>query len=449
MPDIKATQATAATRAASRACDLVPAERFIDPSLGHREREKLWPRVWQTACRLEELPEVGDYVVYEILDESILVVRTAPDAVSGYYNVCQHRARRLQDKPRGNVRQGFYCRFHGWRYGLDGSLQHVPDEEDWFCENLRAQAGLKQVRVETWAGWVWINMDLQAQSLLEFLGPVATTLAPLELERTRRHWHKTLIAPVNWKVVVGAFSEGYHAGATHDGGLSYRRMKSPAVAHGPHTMYFSEWAGLVRMRQPDDSWAEVADLREHIHANCLHLFHKLRAMVLEPTRRAAERLLVEVPSGTPDQSVAAEFLRLQREETQQIGAHWPQGLDVGNLATIGTGWHVFPNTVFLPTVDGALWYRFRPHPDDSGSCVFDMWSLGRYAAGAEPAVTQENFDGFEAFKGQNPFLEEDFDNMIGVAKGMQSRGWHGALLNPLQELPITTFMRTLGEYVHD
>jgi len=424
----------------------IPSNWFTDQDIPRREREHLWSRVWQTACRVEELPEVGDYVTYEIAGESIIVVHTAADGIVAYYNVCQHRGRRLEDKPSGNVRNGFYCTFHGWRYDLDGALTHAPGEEDWPC-GLKGRANLKRLRCETWGGWVWINIDPNAQPLIEWLGKVATTLAPLEFENMRRCWYKTIIAPVNWKVVVQAFNEGYHAGATHTGGISYRPMSSPTVDLTPHSMYFSNWTAWTRVKQNDQSWTEVKDLREHIHANCAHLYDTLFAMVLTPTMNAANRLMAEVPAGTPDEQVVAEFFRMQREETEKMGARWPSDLTLEKSFQLGTGWHVFPNTVFLPTVDGALWYRFRPHPTDPNACIFDMWSLGRFAPGREPKIEHEVYQGFDDFKGQNPFLEEDFENMLAVQAGMQSRGWEGALLNPVQEIQEGIFMRTHRKYV--
>src|SRR4051812_6789065 len=87
-------------------------EAYFSQSYARAENEKLWGKVWQVACREEEIPKVGDYVTYDILGESIIVVRTAPDRIAAYYNVCLHRGRRLTD---GCGRaQKFVCRFHGW-----------------------------------------------------------------------------------------------------------------------------------------------------------------------------------------------------------------------------------------------------------------------------------------------------------------------------------------------
>ena len=91
--------------------------------------------------------------------------------------------------------------------------------------------------------------------------------------------------------------------------------------------------------------------------------------------------------------------------------------------------------------------RVDIHFDDPDSCVFDIWSLGRFAPGAEPKVEREVYQGFEAFKGQCFFLEEDFGNMVAVHKGMKSAGWTAARTNPVQEAQVVNFHRTLREYL--
>ena len=109
---------------------LVPKERYTERSFLDAELERLWPRLWQIACREEEIAEVGAYVEYTIGDDSILLVRSAPDAVSAFHNVCLHRGTRLATGA-GTFRGGsFACPFHGWCYGLDGSLRAVPDRHE-------------------------------------------------------------------------------------------------------------------------------------------------------------------------------------------------------------------------------------------------------------------------------------------------------------------------------
>src|SRR5580765_3824563 len=104
--------------------DFIPANRYIGPDIARLEKERLWPRIWHMVCREEEVAQVGDFVTYEIYDESIVVIRSSATEVKAFYNVCQHRGRRIIEQPKGQQR-GFFCRFHGWKYHLDGSIAHV------------------------------------------------------------------------------------------------------------------------------------------------------------------------------------------------------------------------------------------------------------------------------------------------------------------------------------
>jgi len=101
-------------------------EAYISENYARAERDKLWRKVWQQVGRVEELPDVGSYLTYDILDDSIIVVRTGDNEFHAHHNVCMHRGRRLIDTPagaknaRGRARKSFVCGFHGWTYGLDG-----------------------------------------------------------------------------------------------------------------------------------------------------------------------------------------------------------------------------------------------------------------------------------------------------------------------------------------
>ena len=104
--------------------DRVPKERYYDPDFYRLEAELLWSRTWQMACRLEEIPRPGDFAEYEILDQSVLVVRSEDMGVRAFDNVCRHRGVRFA-QGRGSKPGGFVCPFHGWCYGTDGQNTRV------------------------------------------------------------------------------------------------------------------------------------------------------------------------------------------------------------------------------------------------------------------------------------------------------------------------------------
>ena len=107
--------------------DFVPKDAYLSNDWLRLENERLWPRVWQIACRVEEVKQVGDYVTYNIADKSIIVVRTGEERIEAFFNVCQHRGRRLAEGC-GHTNT-FRCRYHGWTWKIDGSLAKMRDPE--------------------------------------------------------------------------------------------------------------------------------------------------------------------------------------------------------------------------------------------------------------------------------------------------------------------------------
>src|SRR5262249_28370635 len=130
--------------------DRVPARRYYDPEFYEMECELLWPRVWQMACRLDEIPNPGDFVEYENLGQSVVVVRVSAEEVKAYHNACRHRGVKLVED-RGTIPSGFTCPFHGWCWGLDGQNTFLY-QPDLFAETNREAADLSLVecRVELW-----------------------------------------------------------------------------------------------------------------------------------------------------------------------------------------------------------------------------------------------------------------------------------------------------------
>ena len=128
----------------------IPKDRYLSREWHEKEKACLWSRVWQFACREEQLPEVGSYIVYEIADQSYLVTRVSEDEIKAYPNVCLHRGRLLKTYD-GRCSE-FRCPYHGFAWHLDGELKHIPAE--WDFPHLEARSEemvLPQVKVGSWA----------------------------------------------------------------------------------------------------------------------------------------------------------------------------------------------------------------------------------------------------------------------------------------------------------
>ena len=172
---------------AVQTADRIPKQRYYDADFYALENEMFWPRVWQMACRLEEIPKPGDFVEYEILDESIILVRVDSQNVRAYHNACRHRGVKLVEG-NGN-RRTFVCPFHGWCWGIDGRNTFVLRPEVFAEENLCPDdVQLVSVRCELWGGCAWINLDNNAPSLRDCTEPFASIYDAWKVESLRVEW---------------------------------------------------------------------------------------------------------------------------------------------------------------------------------------------------------------------------------------------------------------------
>lgn len=429
---------------------VIPIEAYTSPDYARAENEKLWGKVWQPACRVEELREVGDFVTYDIMDESIILVRSAKDRVQAFYNVCQHRGRQLTEGC-GHVRQ-FVCPFHGWRWNLDGKTAFVNDRKGYGDCLTDENTRLPSVSVDSWGGWLWINMDQDCEPLREYLEPVATLLDPFELDRMRYRWRQWLVFPCNWKTAIEAFNESHHAAITHPQltrwGVTpfyWCRAEGRHAWHGPAASLGAGRPGNQDTSEnkagPDDGTDARIATAEALHA----IMEGVNSCTTDTFLRAADRLVDDLPKGTPADEVAEYFNTLARSIDAERGVVWPT-LDPELLPDTGHDWHIFPNMVVLQGITFALCYRARPNGSDPNSCIFEVFVIERYPEGEEPETEWVNVPDPKDDRWPE-VLQQDFDNMPYVQRGMKSRGFKGARPNPRQEIAVHHFHRTLAQYM--
>ncbi len=225
-------------------------ERYTAQAFADAEHAKLWRRVWQMACREEDIPEPGDYELYEIGDVSLIVARMADGGIKAFHNACLHRGRALKDCPGHAV--NFRCPFHGFTWNLDGTVRKLTNDWD-FPHVDKDRFRLPEARVGRWGGFVFVNLDDAAESLesyLEDLPEIYATRGWSLADRVKTVYvSKT--HECNWKVALEAFIESFHVVATHPGAMPYlgdafteydvwperrhyTRMISPRGMHSPH-----------------------------------------------------------------------------------------------------------------------------------------------------------------------------------------------------------------------
>ena len=221
----------------------IPAPWYLDASVAERERTHVFSNTWQAVGRLGQVASPGDFFTTELAGEPLLIVRDAQGQLRAFYNVCRHHAAAVASAPCGHA-QSFRCPYHGWNYGLDGTLKGMPEFAG-VCNFRREENGLVPVAVGTWENFIFISLSPNPAPLAEFLGDLIARIAPLQLTSLHFHSRKEYILNCNWKVYVDNYLDGgYHVPHLHKGlnsvldythytienGANYCLQSSPMVA---------------------------------------------------------------------------------------------------------------------------------------------------------------------------------------------------------------------------
>jgi phenylpropionate dioxygenase-like ring-hydroxylating dioxygenase large terminal subunit len=421
-------------------------ENYLSPEFAQKEKAHLWTKVWQVACREEEIPKSGDYLVYEVADETIVVVRRPDGGIKAFHNVCPHRGRKIMDGCGHAV--NFRCAYHNWTFDLDGKNVAVQDREDWAGTLDGEQLDLYGVKTGTWGGFVWINMDAECETLEAYLETIPEFLDPFEYEKLRYRWYLELTLPCNWKVALEAFMEGYHVAGTHPQLLPVQGDDyTQSYAQGKHG-HFGYWESTQPAGVPSPRLKKAIppDVRPGIVDFFRQMEDDFGAIFTDRDFEASKKIMDVLPADADPMTAFGTAVELGRQAADAEGAGYPAGLGYEELGKAGADWHIFPNCVTLPWFDGAVWYRARPNGDDPNSCIFNIWSLKRYAPGAEPRLERRVIEDATGIS-FGLIVDQDLANMTAVQKGMKSSAFRYAKPNPKQEMELINFHRTLERYV--
>ncbi|MCG7578642.1 SRPBCC family protein [Mycolicibacterium sp. OfavD-34-C] len=416
-------------------------ERYISADFARLEAEKLWPRVWQVACRVEEVEKPGDFCEYEIGDQSILVVRTAEGQIKALHNACQHRGMRLKEG-KGTCAE-IRCRSHAWCWNLDGSLKEVVDAPDFDAAAVAPEAlHLPECKVETWAGFVFINMDPDAVSLDEYLGPVRAHVEHYGIDKMSCTRLRTTVIDANWKLCHEAFIETYHAVGTHPQALQYLDDTGMIYEqHGDHGMHRikpgnmgkpSARLGDAAGDRSDVLMALMADLSEFDYYN-------------EEDVSLANSLLDTLKALPEDVTMGTFFAGIRRQQAEAEGIDLSPYDDSELLA--GELWNVFPNFTIPCNAGNALILRMRPNGLNHEQCLFDVYYLKLVPEGSErPAMETEFYEDWRDTKVWGTVMTQDFTNLPVWQRGVHSRGYRG----PLWGRPdgnVSNLHRAISDYL--
>jgi phenylpropionate dioxygenase-like ring-hydroxylating dioxygenase large terminal subunit len=428
----------------------IPVEAYVSQAYACAERDKLWRKVWLQAGRLEDIPEVGDFITYDILEDSVILTRAEDDKINAFYNVCSHRGRRLVDTPKGmrNARgkkKNFICGFHGWRYNTKGQCTLVPEQQDWNGKLTDERTRLGPVKVDTWGGWVWINLDPEAEPLRDYLEPIAGLLDPFELQNMRPRWRRWLVFDCNWKVALEAFNETYHVETTHPEFNAFGSFRGWSRTQGKHSNFgydppkggTDQDQAKLRLAPNGDPRITTADMQ-------VYTWEEVNTNTTQTLVDVAKRLKDELPEGTPAADVSRYWLETARREDAERGAVWPT-VDPAHVAKSGTSCQVFPNFQIGHAVNNMLCYSARPFKADPSKCYFEAAVYELYPKGQEPRTEWEYLPKDDPRWGS--VLPQDFSNMEAVQEGMKSGGFRGAMPNPYMERTVASLHRNLARYM--
>lgn len=178
-----------------------------------QELDNIFFRSWLYAGHVSQIPQKGDFFLYEIAEESVIVVRGEDDTIRALVNSCRHRGSRVCEASSGHCKT-FVCPYHGWVYNADGSLRAARHMEA-MPEFRREDHGLKQARVAVRFGLIFINFDPDAYDFNECLREVDTQMAPYHLDRAKIAHRETYPVDANWKIALGNYLECYHCDTAH------------------------------------------------------------------------------------------------------------------------------------------------------------------------------------------------------------------------------------------
>jgi phenylpropionate dioxygenase-like ring-hydroxylating dioxygenase large terminal subunit len=413
-------------------CEPIPVANYTSQERFDQEAEKMWLRAWQMACREEEIPNVGDYLTYEIVDKSIIVVRSAEDRIQAFYNTCLHRGRKLATQP-GRKNQ-FRCPFHGFTWNIDGSFKEHPFPWD-FQHLTDADLQLPELRLGTWGGFVFVSFSDTGPELMDVLGPLPEHFAHLHLEKKYIAFHVAKVVKASWKAVSEAFMESHHSIDTHPQILPYlsdlnsqydvfsdyitRQISAGAVA-SPHLK-----------EQPTEQ--TIAD--------------EFFAQVGIPAGQ------LQVPEGMTARAFTAQVMRDNLSAAD--GNDYEHFSDAEMLDAIL--YNCFPNLSVWGGITNNLVYRWRPNGNDVHSSIMEVYGLSFVPKNGErPKAApihwlseEETWADASEMTELGAVLDQDMGNLPYVQEGLRASGNNQVQFANYQEMRLRQHHIMMERYLND
>lgn len=422
--------------------DRISGERYFSPEFAQKEWDHLWTKIWHIAGRLADIPEDGDFLVHNFLKESVIAVRQEDGSVRAFYNSCGHRGMRLVNDASSVA--AFTCPYHGWRWGIDGALEFAQDADvDFSRGNPCGKLKLRELRCDTWGGFVWYTMDDEGPSLAEYLEPMPALYRNYPMETAVRVAWFRIELNANWKFVTDNFSESYHTRTAHP---QVPPWIDQDVDSARHEMWPKGHGRTVQPMRPS--------LTDRPSEGGNAVFEAmLKQWDIDPTKyETYEDFAMQ---GWLDLKEAKK--RLWAEKGYVHYEHMDEEEITDSPHTV-----IFPNVTisFLP--DHLIFFRSEPHAENPEKCYFDLWCMAypvegvkevdSIMAGTRPLrevaeCEHREFDngrGVPELAGQIVF--QDMELAEGMQAGMHSRGYQDAYLSD-QEARVRLFHEVLNDWL--
>lgn len=317
----------------------IPASRYTSPEFFAREVEKVFLKTWQWACREEEIPNPGDTHVFDLVNKSLLLTRQADGGIRAMQNVCLHRGRKLM--LHNGHRAAFKCPYHGFTWNTDGSFKECPLPWDFPQLELDSFA-LPQVRVETWAGFVFVNFDPDARPLLELLDPIPRHFERWNMSDCYKAAHVAKVMPANWKATVEAFLEASHVATTHPQVSSY--IADSNTQYDLLSDHVDRMMSATGLPSPQVDFGDLSEEQVFQH------------MVGTGSRAGLGQTKLKLKEGMTPREYGAELSR--QALLAETGYDYSYAADAEVLD--GMSYQFFPNFAIWGGMGAKTCYRWRP-----------------------------------------------------------------------------------------
>lgn len=402
----------------------VPSHRYYSPDFARLETERMWPRVWQVACSVDHVAEAGDFFEYRCGTYSVVIVRDDDGTLRAFQNVCRHRGNSLCSGAGSQLRE-LKCGYHGWTWDLSGVLKRVPHRKGFGALHL-ADLPLLPVAVDVWARLVFVNLDVDAVPLRDYLEAMPDDIAWCRLEEFRCYATMTVEVEANWKTIADGYSETYHIQTLH-----------PELHRCMDDVY-----------APQRIWGHVGKSEQMYGIPSPQLREPLTDAEVWEAYVSTQGALMGVAEGTPfpadrADAAAAEVIA---EHTRKFAAG--RGVDLGwatddQLLRLHQ-YNVFPNMTLLANADHLTVMTSHPGPDpDRGELVMFLWMRTPPDA---PRTTPADVRMTAAEAHPGLVLTQDITVLPGLQRGMHQPGFTHLVLSN-EERRVINLHRNLDRYL--